>query len=102
MRNVSLAIIILSFLSCGNTEKKENKVEIGKYLYLDKDSTLHINMKCIKFIVGEDKDFGVKRISSETIPPEYLDKSCSYCVSDEAYEDLKSRVDSSYMDLGLE
>lgn len=55
-------------------------------MYIDKDSTLHITRKCTKFILDEPKDFGVKRISSENIPPEYLDKCCSYCVNDEAYE----------------
>jgi hypothetical protein len=85
MRKIAFAVLSLCLFSCGNEEKKQG-VEVGKYLYIDKDSTLHITRKCTKFIIDDSKDFGVKRISSENIPPEYLDKCCSYCVNDEAYE----------------
>ena len=81
----------MCLFSCDNRESSSNKSEIGKYVYIDKDSTLHVVRKCTKFIL-EEKDPGIKRISSENIPPEYLDKCCSYCVDDEAYEMLEGKA----------
>lgn len=93
--------ILLTLHACVNREK-EKDVEIGKYVYMDNDSTIHINTKCLKFIIDEKKDFGVKRILADGISPSYLDKTCNYCVNDQAYEKLESmkgEEDRSHYDI---
>ena len=90
MRRIAFAAVALCLFSCVDTKKEQSDGSIGKYVYIDKDSTLHVTRKCTKFILDDAKDFGIKRIPGENIPPEYLDKCCSYCVSDEAYELLES------------
>jgi len=103
MRKIAFILFVLCMVACKNTEEKP-KSEVGKYVYVDREGVLHIKQRCTKFILKDEQDFGVKRISSENIPPEYLENCCSYCINDEAYDILESKVEKfkEDMDLGLE
>ena len=87
-RIVLYGFISITIFACANKEK-EQEDKIGKYVYLDKDSTLHIRERCVKFILGENKDYGVVRILSDEITKQDIKKTCNYCVNDNNYDRLK-------------
>ena len=89
MKKIFIVFALFCVFSCNNKQNDE-KLELGKYVYLDKDSTIHSKKGCLKFMLEEQKDFGVKRILADGINPKYLEKTCSYCVTDEIYEKLES------------
>lgn len=88
---ITIILFAILFYSCESNKNKDDIAEVGKYVYIDKDGVLHVKQHCTKFILKEEQDFGVKRLPSETIPPEYLDNTCSYCVNDAMYDVLESR-----------
>ena len=91
MKKILILSITLSLLACNSSEKKETREEgkIGKYLYIDTDSTLHIQNNCMGFMLDDKKDSGVKRVLCNSVPSKYLNKTCKYCVTDKVYEELK-------------
>jgi hypothetical protein len=102
---ILLFIGFIAYLYTGaNRATKTNKndqpkSQVGKYLYLDINNTLHVRIYCsaIGKQIGEigAVDRAVTRIPAESVTHEMLDYSCSKCVSDESYEELKIIADAN-------
>lgn len=89
MKKLLLVLLALFSLYSCNEEKKPS-FKIGKYLYQDKFGTLHIEDNCFQLFVTEDSARGVKRIPSRGFDPALLNNTCNHCISDEAYDSLKT------------
>lgn len=92
-----LFICFVIFLFVMNNRKKEHdKPVLGKYLYIDINETLHALRHCPA--IGKQPnglgsvDRAVTRITPEMVDLHMLDFSCSRCISDRIYEELRNRA----------
>ena len=94
---VTIAIVGLCACCSKSKDSKPTKTVIGKYLYLDCNHTLHVNQHCIAF-GGESYEVNevnkrATRIETKRVTINLLELSCSRCISDETYEELKTIAD---------
>ena len=103
MKHALLLFALLSIVSCGGTKEKEKKKEnvdevlIGDYVYLDTDGILHVKENCVmglqeKNELGIESWKGVHRIDATSLSKSDLMSipTCSWCVKDDHYEQLKA------------
>jgi hypothetical protein len=78
----------------GNKKEKESepKSNIGEYVYIDSQGILHTEQCYIGLEVtnGEGESYlkPVTRVKTIEVLPDYLRRTCSFCVKDEDYERL--------------
>lgn len=88
-------ILLLSIILLGcNNEKKED-VKVGEYIYLDRYNCIHINQKCFQLNFsngeeGEEPRYMVQRIEVKKMHE--IGRTCSFCVTDEAYKELERQI----------
>ncbi len=104
-------IVVLGYItSCSKNNKndklvKKSFIEVedsitcsSKYIYIDKDSTLHTKLGCgsAEFNLSDEvrNNYGVRRVLKINITQNELYKCCAICINDEKYEYLKNIVDS--------
>lgn len=102
MKRVLLYIAaILMILSCENANKKQTddeskiKKELGKYLYMSKDSVLHTSKDCLKLrgmLDDNFKTYGVQFYRTAYFCPTHQFWYCEECFSDELYEQVDSLI----------
>ena len=105
MKRILLYIsAILMILSCENANKKQTddestiKKELGKYLYMSKDSVLHASKDCLKLRGLLDDNFknsGVQFYRTAYFCPTHQFWYCEECFSDELYEQVDSLINSN-------
>lgn len=78
------------------SEEKDNTINIGRYLYMDKQQCVHLTPQCVGLInVNEDThtyEYALKRCTIYSLrksKPEYY---CAFCVSDEAYDSIQNMI----------
>ncbi len=104
MKQTVIFGILLLLCSCGNRSETERH-EIGKYVYVDRYNTIHINRECVA-IVGDKMKTKDERIASRrgvqfvdtcdlTSCGYYGDKHgfCPRCIDDGAYRRLSGIID---------
>lgn len=97
IRLVSMFVILLCLYACVETkEKSEEKPVLGKYVYVDTQSVLHVKDRCVMGLKvanenGEREYKGVYRIEVASLHEGslYGIATCPWCVKDEHYELLK-------------
>lgn len=93
---VTLTLVLVAFFlfSCSGQKEKEKKdQEIGKYVYVDSQGTLHIKNPCYSGLRITDEDGNsykksVTFVDTEDINGNDLESLCPMCVRDEHYEQL--------------
>lgn len=94
---------ILMILSCENANNKQKqtddvskiKKELGKYLYMSKDSVLHTSKDCLKLrgmLDDNFKTYGVQFYRTAYFCPTHQFWYCEECFSDELYEQVDSLI----------
>lgn len=90
----SLLLLLASFIigSCASSskEKESDTDSVGRYVYFDDSSVLHVNEKCYKLRFGQD-NHGHSTYAKEVVDTTnltFFDRVCSICVSTEIYESL--------------
>lgn len=92
---------ILMILSCENANNKQTddeskiKKELGKYLYMSKDSVLHMSKDCLKLrglLDDNFKTYGVQFYRTAYFCPTHQFWYCEECFSDELYEQVDSLI----------
>lgn len=93
---MALIMILLAFSSCSNNENltKNNKQQIGAYVYFDTQKVLHTKRLCIsgmKITNAKGRSYykSIQFIDTTDIMPSHLKRLCPCCVKDEHYEQLK-------------
>lgn len=97
---------ILMILSCENANNKQKqtddvskiKKELGKYLYMSKDSVLHTSKDCLKLrgmLDDNFKTYGVQFYRTAYFCPTHQFWYCEECFSDELYEQVDSLINSN-------
>lgn len=77
-----------------NKKEKESepKPNIGEYVYIDSQGILHTKQCYVGLEVtnkeGESYLKPVTRVRATEVLPDYLERTCSFCVKDEDYEAL--------------
>jgi hypothetical protein len=85
-------------------EKEDSTLNVAKYVYIDRDSILHVKLKCGQPMFSADElnhKYYVKRLQRKDISYKELEKCCAVCVSDEIYDRLKQYIDSIHGTNGL-
>jgi hypothetical protein len=63
---------------------------IGKYVYLDSDSALHVKYNCIRIHMmasGDSKKSGaLTRIPKDSLREVHIVRTCSRCINDSIYD----------------
>lgn len=96
-----LIIGLIVYLFYSNNQKNEDsqKSVVGKYVYLDTENTLHVRRNChaIGKQPGElgSTDRTVSRVEIEDVTSDMIEYTCSRCVTDEIYEELKDFVNNT-------
>lgn len=89
-------IIAFLFFTNNKSDEKQTEPVVGKYLYIDTNETLHVRRYCpaIGKQVGElgGVNRAVSRIPVNSITNSMLDYSCSRCVNDDIYEELRTKA----------
>lgn len=94
----STIAFLLLLSACSNNEQKTEEVQkaaapANKYVYIDENGTLHVRLRCVAIgkelgeIGGVDRS--VTRCLKDSITAPMLDYTCSRCVDDSIYEQLK-------------
>ena len=92
-----IGIVVILFVIHGIIENKkekesEPKSNIGEYVYIDSQGILHTKQCYIGLEVtnqeGESYLKPVTRVKTIEVLPDYLRRTCSFCVKDEDYERL--------------
>lgn len=94
--------VMIDSMAIYNTIKKKvtaednNTIDIGRYLYMDKQQCIHLTSQCAGLInVNEDTqtyEYALKRCTIHSLrknKPEYY---CAFCVSDEAYDSIQKMI----------
>lgn len=101
------SLIALGIISCGKTDEKKEivKRDLGKYVYVDDNNTVHVNPHCYRLIRGKDDkghDIYAKH-PIDTLEFVITDKEyfrvCTRCVEDSIYErlvEISNRNQSNY------
>lgn len=106
MKHTIIIAILLLLCSCGgSSEKSEKHHRIGKFVYVDRYNTIHIDRECVA-IVGDNLKTKEERIMSRrgvqfvdtcdlTSCGDYGDKHgfCPRCINDKAYRRLSDMID---------
>lgn len=95
--NFAIATVLaFALFACSPNKKREKESkteetekEIGKYVYMDTNKTLHIDRDCMSFILNEKASFGVHPIKRSELKLNDIYFICTECVSDQNYENLK-------------
>jgi len=85
-------------------DKEDSTLNAAKYVYIDRDSILHVKLKCGQAMFPMDElnhKYSVKRLQRKDITNKELVKCCAVCISDERYDILKHYVDSIHGSKGL-
>jgi len=80
-----------------NVNSSKGKI-IGKYVYLDRARTLHVDRNCVEFLLSDEKSMtpsGVTTIPSGDITLGLLNFTCPRCIDDAVYDKLKSIAESN-------
>lgn len=95
-----IGIVVILFVIHGVMNAVENKKEkesepksnIGEYVYIDSQGILHTKQCYVGLEVtnkeGESYLKPVTRVKTIEVLPDYLRRTCSFCVKDEDYEAL--------------
>ena len=95
-----IGIVVILFVIHGVMNAVENKKEkegepksnIGEYVYIDSQGILHTKQCYVGLEVtnkeGESYLKPVTRVKTIEVRPDYLRRTCSFCVKDEDYEAL--------------
>lgn len=97
MKKILICMIALCLCACVETRKKSESEPIGEYVYLDTQGILHVKENCVMGL-QEKNEFGIEswkgvhRIDATSLSKSDLVKipTCSWCVKDEHYEQLKA------------
>lgn len=97
MKKILYSFMVLCLCACVETkEKSEEKPVLGKYVYVDTQSILHVKDRCVMGLKvaneNDEREYkGVYRIEVASLHEGslYGIATCSWCVKDEHYELLK-------------
>ena len=95
--NFAIATVLaFALFACSPNKKREKESkteetekEIGEYVYMDTNKTVHIDRDCISFILNEKASFGVHPIKRTELKLDDIYFICTKCISDENYGNLK-------------
>lgn len=97
MKKILFCMIALCLCACVETKEKSESEPIGEYVYLDTQGILHVKENCVMGLKvanenGERGYKGVYRIDATSLNKSDLVNipTCSWCVKDEHYEQLKA------------
>lgn len=106
MQRQHLASLLFIFtLSCSfpeagkqKQEDPEHKLPQSKFVYMDVDSTIHVDLDCYviggKITNGEytETGHGVRRILKRDLTDDLLGRCCRKCISDARFVQLKEET----------
>lgn len=97
MKKILYSFMVLCLCACVDTKEKSKSEPIGEYVYLDTQGILHVKENCVmglqeKNELGIESWKGVHRIDATSLSKSDLVNipTCSWCVKDEHYEQLKA------------
>lgn len=78
------------------SEEKDKTIDIGRYLYMDKQQCVHLTPQCVGLInVNEDTqtyEYAIKRCTIYSLRKSNPEYYCAFCVSDEAYDSIQKMI----------
>lgn len=93
MKYYLILFFACSLVFCG-CKKKEETPMVGEYVYIDHHECIHVDRKCLQLMISDDSNGGsnymVKRIKVEEL--DSIGNTCSFCVTDELYKQMESKV----------
>lgn len=86
-----LFIFFVFFLfGCSNRDKNNKSLDLGRYVYVDRDKCLHIDRNCVKFIISLENSQGIVFIDTAKLTDNCFIDFCSHCVNDKCYEKIEN------------
>lgn len=66
--------------------------KLGEYIYIDKYECVHVDQECVNIIGrddGKSYKYMVERIDTKDLKLNYINNTCSSCITDDIYNDLE-------------
>lgn len=95
-RYLIMLVVIAVMNGCGKQDNSDGN-KIGEYVYIDRYNCIHTKQNCVNLLLsgaenGEEPRYMVSRVEIKNLNT--IGKTCSSCVTDEAFKELKRRVEN--------
>ncbi len=80
-------------LCAGCNNERVSVQPTNKYVYIDINGCMHYSLDCIRLAVSSDSatNYIVKRIRIYDLTDSMFDRTCSNCINDSIYEQLRAK-----------
>ena len=98
LKIIPIVFIATMQIACSHEKEDKPTPSLGKYVYIDDENILHAKSKCMLGMKTTDENGlrsykSIEFLDTAEVTTTHLKSCCSWCVTDERYEQLKLIAD---------